>query len=598
MRRAKANTMGFGFYFGLIVYGALWLAVLELNKNRIVGWVLALALLVLYALLYRRVLLESRWFVKLGAFLLLTALLLGTVLLTQGPVRRRPAVEGKDLRVTDVVTVEQGQLTGVCTPDGAVEVYAGIPYAAPPVGALRWREPQDPEPWEGVLAADTFAPMAMQVVNSNLYSSLAQIIGYHDYTVSLHDNFRDAVSEDALYLNIWKPAGAAEKLPVIVYIHGGALQTGQPWYADYSGEGLARKNTVVVNFGYRLGAFGFYADEELIAESPNGTTGNYGLLDQIKALEWVQKNIAAFGGDPENVTIAGESAGSACVSALCVSPLAKGLFRRAIGESSSVTAPAPAHSYRLLDEALRTGAATKARFGASTVEELRAVPAEKLAAAMDVNHHITIDGYVLPKTPYEAYQAGENNEEALLEGFNAYEGTAFILFDMATMKNYESKVRAYFKEYADEVLALYPAETDRQARDNWIDIYSAVLFTYGHYCWTRQEAALGLPVYEYYFTQDNGRLGAWHSGEEVYCWGNIPAGSKLYTAYDRELSEIFSGYFANFAATGDPNGEGLPVWERASDGRTVQELGEQVGPREDPYLALYAILDRMHGWEA
>lgn len=595
MTKTKKHSPLFWMLFALTC--AVSLTLLELNKNTLAAWGVTAALLIGYAVLRTKKLKGRHFYLRAIAFLALAALLLSILLGVGRPYRYRPAVE-KSGGMTGVVDLRDGKVQGVYTADKAVEVYTGIPYARPPVGELRWKAPQDPEPWGGVRTCVQFQAMAMQPRSSDIYNSLTRIVGYHDYAVSLNDNFRDAVSEDALYLNIWKPAGAAEKLPVIVYIHGGALQTGQPWYADYSGEGLARKNTVVVNFGYRLGAFGFYADEELIAESPNGTTGNYGLLDQIKALEWVQKNIAAFGGDPENVTIAGESAGSACVSALCVSPLAKGLFRRAIGESSSVTAPAPAHSYRLLDEALRTGAATKARFGASTVEELRAVPAEKLAAAMDVNHHITIDGYVLPKTPYEAYQAGENNEEALLEGFNAYEGTAFILFDMATMKNYESKVRAYFKEYADEVLALYPAETDRQARDNWIDIYSAVLFTYGHYCWTRQEAALGLPVYEYYFTQDNGRLGAWHSGEEVYCWGNIPAGSGLYTAYDRELSEIFSGYFANFAATGDPNGEGLPVWERASDGRTVQELGEHVGPREDPYLALYAILDRMHGWEA
>ena len=179
-----------------------------------------------------------------------------------------------------------------------MEVYAGIPYAKPPVGELRWREPQDPEPWEGVLAADHFAPMSMQPQNAAWYSSMAQIIGYHDYEISLDDNFRDLNSEDALYLNIWKPAGEQENLPVLVYIHGGSLQTGQPWYADYSGEGLARKGVIVVNMGYRLGVFGFLADEELMAESPNGTTGNYGLLDQIKALEWVRDNIAAFGGDP------------------------------------------------------------------------------------------------------------------------------------------------------------------------------------------------------------------------------------------------------------------------------------------------------------
>ena len=587
-----------GFYIGLVLYALLWLAALELNKNMLLGWVLAIGLFAGYAFLLRRVWPGARWYARLGAFLALTLLLLVVFRVTEGPVRRRPAVEGKNPAVTEIVTVEQGQLTGVCTPDGAVEVYAGIPYAAPPVGELRWREPQDPAPWEGVLRADTFAPMSMQVVNSNLYSSLAQIIGYHDYRISLHDNFRDAVSEDSLYLNIWKPAGAQEKLPVIVYVHGGSLQTGQPWYADYSGEGLARKGVIVVNFGYRLGVFGFYADEELMAESPNGTTGNYGLLDQIKALEWVQANIAAFGGDPANVTLAGESAGSACVSALCTSPLAKGLFVRVIGESSTVTAPRPAHSYRLLEQALETGRATRERFGASSLAEMRAVPAEKLAAAMDSNHHMTIDGYALTKSPYEAYLAGENHEQAQLQGCNSEEGTPFILFGMAKLKNYEEKVRALFGDYADEVLSLYPAATDQEAKENWIDLYSAWFFTYGHYCWTRQASAQGLPVYEYYFTKQNGRLGPWHSGEEVYCWGNIPAASKLYDTSDRELSEIFCSYFANFARTGDPNGEGLPVWEPTADGTRVLELGEGVYMREERYLPLYDILDRMQGFSA
>ena len=587
-----------GFYIGLVLYALLWLAALELNKNMLLGWVLAIGLFAGYAFLLRRVWPGARWYARLGAFLALTLLLLVVFRVTEGPVRRRPVVEGKNPAVTEIVTVEQGQLTGVFTPDGAVEVYAGIPYAAPPVGDLRWREPQDPAPWEGVLRADTFAPMSMQVVNSNLYSSLAQIIGYHDYRISLHDNFRDAVSEDSLYLNIWKPAGAQEKLPVIVYVHGGSLQTGQPWYADYSGEGLARKGVSVVNFGYRLGVFGFYADEELMAESPNGTTGNYGLLDQIKALEWVQANIAAFGGDPANVTLAGESAGSACVSALCTSPLAKGLFVRVIGESSTVTAPRPAHSYRLLEQALETGRATRERFGASSLAEMRAVPAEKLAAAMDSNHHMTIDGYALEKSPYEAYLAGENHEQAQLQGCNSEEGTPFILFGMAKLKNYEEKVRTLFGDYADEVLSLYPAATDQEAKENWIDLYSAWFFTYGHYCWTRQASAQGLPVYEYYFTKQNGRLGPWHSGEEVYCWGNIPASSKLYDTSDRELSEIFCSYFANFARTGDPNGEGLPIWEPTADGTRVLELGEGVYMREERYLPLYAILDKMQGFSA
>ena len=585
------------FVIGLLLYGLLWLALLELNKNTIPGWVAALALLVGYGFVYIRFLRGRRWFVKLGAFVLLTALLVGVFKLSEAPVRRRPAVEGKNPAVTDIVTVEQGQLTGVYTPDGAVEVYTGIPYAKPPVGDLRWREPEDPEPWDGVLAADHFAPMSMQVTNSNLYGSLYQIIGYHDYQIRLDDNFTDAVSEDALYLNIWCPAGEREKLPVLVYIHGGSLQTGQPWYADYSGEGLARQGVIAVNLGYRLGVFGFLGDEELIAESPNGTTGNYGLLDQIKALEWVRDNIAAFGGDPDNVTLAGESAGSACVSALCTSPLAKGLFRRAVGESSTVTAPQPAHSYRSLEAALAAGRETKERFGVSSIAELRRLPAEQLAAAMDTNHHMCVDGYVLPCSPYEAYQSGVHNEQALLHGYNADEGSVFILFSMAKLSNYESYVRTLFGDYADEVLALYPATTDQQARDNWREIYSAYFFTYGHYCWSRQAAAQGIPVYEYYFNKDNGRLGVWHSGEEVYLYHNIPTKSRLYDAADRQLSDMFSAYLVNFTKTGDPNGEGLPQWAATTDGSTLQEMGVEVGPVRDKTLALYEIMDSMQNWE-
>lgn len=584
-----------GFYILLGVVTVLFLALLELNKNMIVGWLLAVVLLCGYGAV-RQLVLRSRGFgLRALAFIGLLALLAGVLVWTVGPVKRYPAAEGKTA-VTEIVTLSSGgQLTGLTTEDGAVEVFAGIPYAAPPVGELRWRPPQDPQPWQGVLAADKFAPMAMQPQNHPVYNSLARIIGYHDYEITTKDNFRDPVSEDALYLNIWRPVGSGEKLPVLVYIHGGSLQTGQPWYADYSGEGLARKGVIVVNMGYRLGVFGFLASEEALAQ--DGTTGNYGLMDQIKALEWVQENIAAFGGDPDNVTLAGESAGSACVTALCTSPMAKGLFRRAIGESSTVTAPQPTHSFRSLDEALATGKETLERFGASTLEELRQVDAAKLVAAADTNHHITVDGAVLPMTPYEAYRLGIHNEEAILQGFNSAESAPFILFDQAKLSTYESKVRAYFGSYADEVLSLYPVSNDAEARQNWADIYSAVFFTYGHYCWTRQANALGMPAYEYYFTKTNGRLGPWHSGEEVYCYGNVPADSRLYDDRDLALSDVFSSYFANFAATGDPNGAELPRWELSRTAAEVMTLDAAQEMGEDPYLPIYDVLDRFYGWE-
>ena len=595
MTKTKNHDVLFWICFVLLC--AVSLTLLELNKNSLAAWIGTLALLAGYAVLRLKKLKGKHFYLRAAAFLAISALLLSILLHVGRPYRFRPAVE-KSGGMTGVIELRDGKVQGVLTADKAVEVYTGIPYAKPPVGELRWKAPQDPEPWGGVRTCTHFAAMAMQPRSSEIYNSLSQIVGFHDFEVSVHDNFRDAVSEDALYLNIWKPAGAGEKLPVLVYIHGGSLQTGQPWYADYSGEGLARKGIIVVNLGYRLGVFGFLATEELAAEDPNHSTGNYGLMDQIKALEWVRDNIAAFGGDPDNVTLSGESAGAACVTALCTSPKAKGLFRRAIAESSTTTAPVPQHSFRLMDEALKTGRETMERFKVSTIEEMRALPAEQLVAAADTNHHITVDGYILTKTPYESYKAGEHNEEALLHGFNAEEGTPFILFDQANLKNYETKVRAYFKDRADEVLALYKPTTDTEAKTMWVDLYSSVYFTHGHYCLSRQAIAAKEPVWEYLFAKTNGRLSAWHSGEEVYCYNNIPADSKLYNESDRALADLFSDYFANFIRSGDPNGEGLPAWEESRDGTNLMLLGDEQKMSADPYIPIDGILDRMQGWGA
>ena len=581
----------------LVFFIAAAVILLELGKHTLAGWILTGILTVVFVFVRIKRLKQAgrgiralSWIVLIGVFVLILRI-------SWPPFRAVPAVRCAKPQATEIIHTEQGDLTGVYTEDGNVEVYAGIPYAQPPVGELRWKEPQPAEPWEGVLAADHFAPMSMQSLHLPIYNSLEQIIGFHDYRISLSDNFREPVSEDSLYLNIWKPAGEAEKLPVLVYIHGGSLQTGQPSYADYSGEGLARQGVLVVNMGYRLGIFGFFADEELAAESPNGTTGNYGLLDQIMALQWVQDNIEAFGGDPGNVTLAGESAGSACVSALCTSPLAKGLFRRAVGESSTITAPKPAHSFRLMDKALETGQETKEKYGVTTVAELRELPAEKIVDEMKTHHHITIDGYVLEETPYESYRKGIHNEEALLHGFNREESAPFILFSQAGLKNYGQKVRDTFEEpYADRILGLLPAASDEEAGKNWADIYTAVLFSYGHHCWERQAMENSIPSYLYYFTKDNGRLGCWHSGEEVYLYGNIPEDSDLYDENDRKLSAAMVQYLCNFVRYGDPNGNGgdLPEWQPSDGSFSAQEFGEEIRQTEEPHQELYAIFDELY----
>ena len=524
-------------------------------------------------------------------------LFVGVVFLTWPPVQRVPAVDVKDPEMTDIVTVEQGDLQGVYSEDKSFEVYAGVPFAEPPVGELRWKEPQDAKPWDGVLKADHFAPMSMQPQNLPIYDSLTQIIGYHDYEISLDDNYIVPVSEDSLYLNVWKPAGDTKNLPVVVFIHGGSLKTGHSWYKDHCGEGLAKEGVIVVEPAYRLGIFGYYADEELAAQSPNGTTGNYGMLDQIKALEWVRDNIAAFGGDPDNITLAGESAGSASVSALCTSPLAKGLFQRVIMESSTVASVDPPHSFRTMEEALEAGDRTKAEYGCTSVDELRKLPAEKLVAQAEQHHHMTVDGYALTETPYESYKKGVHNEEAILHGYNDEESAAFIIFDHASMKNYESKIREYFGDLTNEILEIYPAETDEQADRYWAEIYGAVFFDYPHYCLNRLAVENGIPVYEYLFAKTNGRLGDWHSGEEVYCYGNIPDGSKLYDDRDRELSVEMVGYWKNFAATGDPNGGSLPQWEQNKGSDSLMLFGDTTEMIDEREHALFAVLDQKDGWD-
>lgn len=576
------------FWISDILLTALFAAVLELNRNTLAGWLLLVIVAVLWTLFYRLKFVPACGFAKFLWWIGYIALFAGILFLTWPPVRAVGASDDPNPRATEAVRTDKGLVSGVYSKDGEVEIYAGIPYAKPPVGELRWRAPQDPEPWDGILECSEFAPMSMQVQNLPIYESLARIIGYHDYRISLKDNWIPPVSEDSLYLNVWKPAGEQKNLPVLVYIHGGSLQTGQPWYSDYNGSSFAEDGVVCVNMGYRLGVFGFLADEEMLALE--GTTGNYGLLDQIKALEWVRDNIAAFGGDPSDVTIVGESAGSVCVDALCVSPLANGLFRRAVLESSTLACVNPPHSYRTFEDALKSGLALKARYGASDISALRKLDAKKLAGEMNSQHHVTVDGHVLPDSPYNLRKAGVHNEQAILHGYNSEESGPFIIFGHANMKNYEKKVRAYFRDYADDVLALYPAKTDEEADRYWARIYGAVFFDYPHYCLNRLAAGQGIPVYEYLFSKDNGSLGAWHSGELIYAFGRIPGDSKLFDQADRSLSARMHADWVSFAKTGNPGFEPNPTSAR------LMEFGDNIGMIDEPTLAFYAIMDRMQGF--
>lgn len=582
------------FWFFYILITLLSAAVLEFNRNTLAGWVLFVLLACAFPYVFHRFLKNRKlkaagWFGYIALFALI-------LFITRPPVKRVPAVSYSNPRTTDIIHTDKGDVSGVYTQDGTVEIYAGIPYAKPPVGELRWRPPVEADAWEGVKACDTFAPMSMQVTNSPFYDSLARIVGFHDYHISLKDNWREAVSEDSLYLNVWKPAGAQSKLPVLVYIHGGSLQTGQPWYSDYSGEQFARDGVITVNMGYRLGVFGFFADETLLKE--DGTTGNYGLLDQIMALQWVKRNIEAFGGDPDNITLAGESAGAVCVDALCVSPLAKGLFRRAILESSTLASAEPPHSFRLFDEAIASGRSLMERYGASSVDDLRKLDAAEIVGEMSTQHHVTVDGYVLPDTPYNLRRRGIHNEEAILHGYNAEESGPFLLFNHAKLDDYEERIRSFYKDKADDILALYPAATDEEADKNWAAIYGAEFFNYSHYCLNRLAQANDIPSYEYYFSKSNGRLSSWHSGEMIYAFGMIPADSKLFDESDRDLSRIMHGCWTAFVKTGVPASSDLPEFPENSGSDKLMEFGDNIGLIDEPYLRLYAIMDEIHGFQA
>ena len=494
---------------------------------------------------------------------------------------------------TEAVSVTGGDVRGIFNKDRTVEIYAGIPFAAPPVGDLRWKEPQDVIPWQGVYEADHFAPMAMQ----NQYGKIFNFL-LNRYTHAQNSRtYGGPMSEDCLYLNVWRPAGKAPDggWPVLVYIHGGSLMTGQSWYEKNDGENLASNGIVVVNIAYRTGIFGYFADSELAAESEHGTTGNYGLLDQIKALEWVHNNISAFGGDKNNITIAGESAGSSSVNALCATPLTKGFFRRAIGESSSVVQQTPPHTFRTMEAALKMGDDIKKEFNCKSVKELRALPAEKLIKTKYTNSAMTVDGYAMPETPYEIYQKGLNHEEALMNGFNKQEAFGFTFFTKVNKKNITPLLEPSLKDKTDEFVSKYGTKDKKQLKQLYNDVFSAVCFTYPHDCWTKTVAAQGRPVYEYYFTRENGEIGTYHSGEMIYAYRNVPE-TKNYTARDYELEEIMSSYWLNFVKYGNPNGKdtngaGLPEWKSTQEsGGLLMEFGDTCGMIEDPFGYIYDFL--------
>ncbi|HVO74671.1 MAG TPA: carboxylesterase family protein [Ignavibacteriaceae bacterium] len=458
---------------------------------------------------------------------------------------------GYEVTQPEPVKVEQGLLQG--TSENGLSVYRGIPFAAPPVGELRWRAPQPPANWEGVRQAFNFAPGPIQ--------GWAPPAGK---------------SEDCLYLNIWTPAKTAnEKIPVLVWIYGGGFNGGSTSEFMYTGEKLAKKGVVLVSIAYRVGQLGFLAHPELSAENPNHVSGNYGLLDMIAGLKWIKQNIAQFGGDPDKVTIFGESAGGIAVSMLCASPLAKGLFNGAVSESGGSFGPPrvttyPGENLKRLHDAETAGEVYAKNAGYSSIADLRKLPADSLPPIRGLAWPI-IDGYVIPDDQYKLYESGKFNDTPILIGYNSDEGASF-----SREKNPEdfiASVKIRYGKFADDLLKAYPVESGsvpKTARD----LVRDAAFGWQTWSWARLQSKMGKSkVYYYYFDQHpdfpEGSPQAGHGsphGQDVgFVFQHLNPKDPYSTTTDSVISEAMATYWTNFAKYGDPNGKGVPEWEAFSD---------------------------------
>ena len=486
-------------------------------------------------------------------------------------------------QITDPLHLENGLLTGMSGSDPAVQVYKGIPYAAPPVGALRWHAPQPPPPWEGVRKADTFAPGCIQQVAGSRPPWTEEFM------------HQGSISEDCLYLNVWTAAkDAGERRPVLVYIHGGGFSEGSGSVAVYDGEKLAKKGLVVVTVNYRLGALGFLAHPELTAESGDNASGNFGLLDQVAALQWMKQNIAAFGGDPNNVTIAGQSAGAIAVYLLTVAPPAGSLFHRAIVQSgpgglASFGLSSTRTLVRPLSEAEADGAEFAEIRGASSFQELRAMPISDLTAAPatdspPMRFGPVIDGYFLPDSVPAIYTQGTQHDVPMLMGFNADEPSAFPGYGKATVESFRETARESYGESAETFLALYPAATDAEAghaqKTSQRDLAAVALEQLA----AERAHTAKTDLYLYYFERgipwpERPEFGAFHTAEAPYFFNNLRMLDRPWEPMDRQLADMMSSYWANFAASGNPNGAGLPEWP-AYDSQDIRfmRFGNPVEP--------------------
>ena len=523
---------------------------------------------------------------------LLTAL----VLLPAIGVSCAPPSSPSSAALEDPIQIDSGLVSGTVT-DG-LRVYKGIPFAAPPVGNLRWKPPQPAVPWQGVKQCTEFGPVPHQ-------------------WAALGPQPKDS-NEDCLYLNVWTPAKKqSDRLPVMIWLYGGGFRFGSGSTSLYDGVNLANRGVIVVTLNYRVGTLGFIAHPLLSKESEHNSSGNYGILDQIAALKWVQKNIAALGGDPNRVTIFGESAGAISVTCLMASPLAKGLFQRAISqslaelgffghirESKAGNEPAETQGERLAkDLVCDTAPDPIACMRSKSAEEVMAKgkpPANYLSPGY--RYGPIVDGWVLPDLPLNIFEAGKQYDVPYLLGSNADEWALFQLRVPTTAGSYQAYVKRTAGEYAQQVLTMYPATNDEQAKASEEQVLTLHAFTCPAKAYATAMDKVPSKAYFYQFSRvpPGSRIGAFHALEIGYVFGNLmpilptPDPEAYFDNTDKALSEAMMGYWTNFAKTGDPNGQGLTPWP-AYDGKADQylDLGDKIEAKSSLYTEACSLFQKI-----
>lgn len=452
-----------------------------------------------------------------------------------------------------LVRIAPGMISGVKSGASDVIAYKGIPFAAPPVGELRWKAPQPVAAWTGIKKCDAFGPSPMQ----------GKPVPFMVYTAEFLIPEKP-ISEDCLYLNVWAKPKAAKKKPVFVWIYGGGFSSGGTAVPIYDGEALAKKGIVFVSVNYRVGVFGFLAHPELTKEAPYHASGNYGLLDQVAALQWVKKNIAAFGGDPNNVTIAGQSAGSMSVNTLVASPLAKGLFHKAIAESGSRLVS----TLRLSDPlsaAEQQGIKLQESLHVGSLAEMRKLSAEDIMKVRG-GYSPIVDGYLLPEPVSAIFAAGKQNDVPVITGWNADEA---LIGAFKNKDAYQQQMKEQYGADAETVLKYYPGNTDDEARLSQIKMSRDMTFALSGFKWANlQSEKRRSPIYVYNFvrklpaTPDFVKYGAFHTGEVAYVMDDLKFLNRPWEPEDQPLATLMSEYWVNFMTKGDPNGKGLPEWPK------------------------------------